>query len=1568
MSMLPKYPGERITANGNQLVSYHTEARIADAGIFYPITPSTEGGELYQQSFAEGRLNVFGRNTLAVEAEGEHAAQGGAIAYSVCGRRVVNFTSGQGIVYGIEQYYHAPGKASTMVVEVVARALTKHALNVHCGHDDVYGALDVGWIILFGKDAQQAADQALILRRVTELALTPGMNVQDGFLTSHLERTFYRHESELIREFLGAPDDVIECPTEAQRTLFGPTRRRVPRMIDLANPVLLGPVQNQEHYMQGVAARRNNFIEPILTFLEEAHAEFGRLTGRHYGLVTRYKADDADTVFVSLGSAAENCEAAVDHLRATRGAKVGSIHLNVFRPFPERAVVEALAGKRNVIILERTDEPLAGDNPMGRDTRTALNKALKLNGQPAAAGFPEVAPERMPRLFNGIYGLGSRDFRPEHVIGAYEYVTSGRARTDGRTAADGESFMVLGVPHPYEVRADETPSLLPEGAIAVRFHSIGGWGAITTGKNLGAIIGDFNDFLSARSSDVDEHGRPKEVIHVSANPKYGSEKKGAPTSYFLVVAPERIRVNCDLRHVGVVLCCDPKAFTHCNPLEGISEGGALIWESDEEPKDAWERLPLWARSQIIEHRIRVYTLPGFDIARKATNRPDLQLRMQGNAFLGAFFAVSPLLEEFDISREQFEEVVHKQYKKKFGRLGDAVVQSNMEVMTQGFGRVREIPIGEIEAADRSTLRGLPILPLAAAPSNGGGAGCATCRSHELPEGQEERTPVTRIESFDGEFRSDYGYDQPASPLAAMGVMAAGSGDTASKYVARRETPLFIAENCTQCMECISVCPDTALPNCSQDLDTILTAAITNYVTDDGERGRMLAAVPELEQRARAAMNEAVKAKETVPLPRIIRDVTEGLNGFSEAAKNEFFDVIDKQPLAYNKVNAIFKSAERKNPGSGGVFSIFVSDLCKGCAACVTACGDHEALKMVQETEQVNADHETGTAFLDLLPDTSQKYLGLYNHENPSDSKTATLRNLMMVRRNYDALVSGDGACAGCGEKSVLRAVAGVTEAYLRPIFHEKAERLRRTASRLEAGGAARLEALAARDPEGRRLFVRAVAHVLMGLGGDTDADTTARIEAHGPISNERVVEVLASVMRQEAFNHQELQALDGRLPNGQSVMAMAAHTGCNTVYGSTPPNNPHPYPWMNSLFQDGSTIGWLIGESFIVDHGRRSVIPERLAAAILDGGDGVIDERRYYEFTHFSDNLMTDAEIDEMPRVWIIGGDGGMGDIGYQNVSKMVLQNRPNVKALMLDTQVYSNTGGQNSDSTPMLGGGDMNAFGAASQGKCIEKKTVAETFLAGHGSPFVAQVSIANAPKLFRAILDALDYRGTAFLQCFTTCQPEHGVGDDMALDQAQRVRDSRGAPEFVFNPRLGETYEEALDLKGNPNLQGDWYKTKFKATGEPYRYTVAHWCATEARFRNHLKKVREEEAAGLVPLENMLVRLTQNDVVYRRHLDPEHRAFVPDFGVYVKTLPAKGAKPVLMKISRQLVLFCVERRKAWRLLQSKVGIRNTEYAAQRALLADVDAGVVSREELFARAEELLEERLLGPAAAKTA
>jgi len=103
---------------------------------------------------------------------------------------------------------------------------------------------------------------------------------------------------------------------------------------------------------------------------------------------------------------------------------------------------------------------------------------------------------------------------------------------------------------------------------------------------------------------------------------------------------------------------------------------------------------------------------------------------------------------------------------------------------------------------------------------------------------------------------------------------------------------------------------------------------------------------------------------------------------------------------------------------------------------------------------------------------------------------------------------------------------------------------------------------------------------------------------------------------------------------------------------------------------------------------------------------------------------------------------------------------------------------------------------------------------------------------------------------------------------------------------------------------------------------------------------------------------------VVYRRYLNPSHRAFIPDFGVYI-TLEENG-KTEYRALSRQLVMFCVERRKAWRMLQSKAGIVNREYLAQKALLADLDAGKINRDEFFAHGHEMLAEKLGTLVAAK--
>ena len=841
----------------------------------------------------------------------------------------------------------------------------------------------------------------------------------------------------------------------------------------------------------------------------------------------------------------------------------------------------------------------------------------------------------MPKVLSGSYGLGSRDFRPEHSIGAYEFATGKIARKDGKKVTDGASFFYAGIDHPYAIKSEETPSGLPDHSIAIRFHSIGGWGMITTGKNMCEILGEISNYVANRDKLKNEDGTLKEVVHISANPKYGSEKKGSPTNYFLIAAPERIRVNCDLHHCNVVLCCDPKVFLHTNPLDGMQDGGAFVWESNAEtPAQAWERVPRRFRKEIIDKKIRIYTLNGFDVAKKATNREDLQTRMQGNAFLGAFFGVSPFLKDYNIPKEEFLDTVRNQYKKKFGRFGDEVVESNMTVMQQGFDRVVEVPHGDVDAPDKSGFIGELVKPHEPKPeikfnenghSNGNG------------KAANGKAPMFAKEMFDSEFKAGLGYHQPSTPLAAVGMMAAASGANASKYVARREVPIFIAENCTQCMDCIVVCPDTALPNTAQDIGTVISTATKHYVKDEGAKSAILKKLPEIEEAVRKEMlaNVTDKKKEEKDHFRdIVISQVSKLNGsVGKESLDELAKILSVLPIAYLNTKGIFSGKEKKEAGSGGIFSIYVKDLCKGCAACVDACGSHEALKMVEETEQLHADYESADEFLGLLHNTPKKYLGIFDADNVEESKAAALKFHLMLQNKYEALVSGDGACAGCGEKSVLRAIATLTETLMRPIFHSKAKRLREKAGLLEKEGLKNLEALKKSDSDAYKAFRKSVLHILMGYGAEGSKESDARIAAEFKGGDKELIDGIVAVLRTDAYNHDQVQMLEGMTPNGMSAMAMTAHTGCNTVYGSTPPNNPHPYPWMNSLFQDGATIGWLIGESFIQDYGRSSVIPERFADRVLGSFENRFTEDDWFHYTHFGDMYMTDQEIAEMPRL-----------------------------------------------------------------------------------------------------------------------------------------------------------------------------------------------------------------------------------------------------------------------------------------------------------------------------------------------
>ncbi|HEY7526805.1 MAG TPA: pyruvate ferredoxin oxidoreductase, partial [Candidatus Limnocylindria bacterium] len=199
-----EYPGTSAAMDGSEAVA-DVEVRIAEGACAYPITPSTNMAGAFQAAVADGRTNLWGTPLRFLELESEHSSASAAEGFALAGGRVVNFTSGQGLVLMKEVLFVISGKRLPAVFHVGARALTSQALNIHAGHDDLMAVADTGWGMLVARNAQEAADLAAIARRVAEECETPFFVAQDGFLTTHTLETLRRPEDELLRRFVGDP-------------------------------------------------------------------------------------------------------------------------------------------------------------------------------------------------------------------------------------------------------------------------------------------------------------------------------------------------------------------------------------------------------------------------------------------------------------------------------------------------------------------------------------------------------------------------------------------------------------------------------------------------------------------------------------------------------------------------------------------------------------------------------------------------------------------------------------------------------------------------------------------------------------------------------------------------------------------------------------------------------------------------------------------------------------------------------------------------------------------------------------------------------------------------------------------------------------------------------------------------------------------------------------------------------------------------------------------------------------------------------------------------------------------
>jgi pyruvate/2-oxoacid:ferredoxin oxidoreductase beta subunit len=200
--------------------------------------------------------------------------------------------------------------------------------------------------------------------------------------------------------------------------------------------------------------------------------------------------------------------------------------------------------------------------------------------------------------------------------------------------------------------------------------------------------------------------------------------------------------------------------------------------------------------------------------------------------------------------------------------------------------------------------------------------------------------------------------------------------------------------------------------------------------------------------------------------------------------------------------------------------------------------------------------------------------------------------------------------------------------------------------------------------------------------------------------------------------------------------------------------------------------------------------------------------------------------------LWCLGGDGAMFDIGFQSLSRLFASGM-HVKVFVLDTQVYSNTGGQASTSSYTGQNTKMSVHGKAIAGKQERRKEIAQIAMM-HPFTFVAQTTCAHVNHFYRSVLDALEFPGPAIVCCYTTCQPEHGVADNMATDQARLAVDTRAFPLLIYDPRKGDTLKERLSLQGNPAVNEDWWTNP--KTGQVVDFL--DFARSEGRFSKHFDK----------------------------------------------------------------------------------------------------------------------------------
>jgi pyruvate-ferredoxin/flavodoxin oxidoreductase len=703
---------KKVTIDGNEATA-SVAHRTNEICAIYPITPSSNMGEFADDWSAIKRKNIWGTVPLVIEMQSEGGASGAVHGALQTGSLTTTFTASQGLLLMIPNMFKIAGELTSTVFHVAARSVATHALSIFGDHSDVMACRQTGWAMIPSGSVQEAHDMALIAQASTLEARVPFLHFFDGFRTSHEVAKIEQLTDNDLRAMID--DDLV--------------RAHRARAMSPEHPFLRGSAQNPDVFFQ---AREtiNPYYSAVPEIVQKAMDKFAKLTGRSYHLFDYIGAQDAERVVIIMASGGETAEATVRYLTA-KGEKVGVIRVRLYRPFSREHFLNALPRTvKSIAVMDRTKEAGAGGEPLYLDVINALFEGNRKEIQ----------------VVGGRYGLSSKEFTPAMV----------KAVLDELQKSEPKNHFTVGINDDVtHTSLDYDPNFSVEHPETVRclFFGLGSDGTVGANKNSIKIIGE------------ETENNAQGYFY------YDSKKAGTLTVSHLRFGPKPIQAPYLITpNTANFVACHQFSFLERFDFTKYAQPGAVfLVNSLYGPEEIWDKLPQEVQKDIIEKKLKFFTINAYDVAEKTGMGSRVNTIMQT-----CFFAISGILP-----RDEAIAQIKKAIQKTYGKRGEAVVQQNFAAVDQSLANLHEVKVPDKVTSTFTRRAPVP----AEAPAF-------------------VRDVLGPMIAYEGD-------TVPVSAMPVDGTFPTGTTKWEKRNIAL-EIPVWESDLCIQCGKCVFVCPHAVI--------------------------------------------------------------------------------------------------------------------------------------------------------------------------------------------------------------------------------------------------------------------------------------------------------------------------------------------------------------------------------------------------------------------------------------------------------------------------------------------------------------------------------------------------------------------------------------------------------------------------------------------------------------------------------------------------------------------------------------------------------------------------------------